>query len=193
MKNTLIALFAITIVSCVNAPKDYVTLSGKITDKNSDSVMVRTRTYSKTIKVDENGIFSDTLKVETGTYNFYDGSESTSIFLKNGYDLNITLDTKLFDESISYAGNGAESNNFLASYSLLREELLDQDFLELDKEAFDDFPSSTTNGTVDRNRLVVESLAGRVFQLFESRSNMSTSFRLPPMRKTWRSNCTDEW
>ena len=51
MKNTLIALFAITIVSCVNAPKDYVTLSGKIIDKNSDSVVVRTRTYSKTIKV----------------------------------------------------------------------------------------------------------------------------------------------
>jgi thiol-disulfide isomerase/thioredoxin len=136
MKNLFLSFLAIAIASCSNAPKDYVTLSGKITNKISDSVVVRTRSYSKIIKVTEDGTFSDTLKVVSGIYNFYDGGESTSIFLKNGYDLNITLDTKQFDETISYSGNGAESNNFIAGYSLLREELLNQDFLDLDKEAF---------------------------------------------------------
>ena len=64
MKKIIYILTVLVIVSCSNEPKDYVTLSGKITDKSSDSVVVRTRTYSKTIAVNEDGTFSDTLKVE---------------------------------------------------------------------------------------------------------------------------------
>ncbi len=134
MKKISLLLVAILIASCTNEPKDYVTLSGKITDKSSDSVVVRTRTFSKTIAVNEDGTFSDTLKIEAGVFNFYDGNESTNIFLKNGFDLNITLDTKEFDESISFSGTGAESNTFLAKKAIVSEKLLDQDFDRFNKE-----------------------------------------------------------
>jgi len=60
MKKLTLLLVAIVIASCANEPKDYVTLSGKITDKSSDSVVVRTRTFSRTIAVNEDGTFSDT-------------------------------------------------------------------------------------------------------------------------------------
>ncbi|MDN3641278.1 TlpA disulfide reductase family protein [Lutimonas halocynthiae] len=131
MKKIVYFLLVLTIMSCQNEPKDYVSISGQITDKNSDSVVIRNRTYSKTIAVNEDGSFSDTLKVETGTYSFYDGGESTSIFLKNGYDLTVTLDTKMFDETVKYTGNGAEQSNFLAEKSLLQEKMLDLDELLL--------------------------------------------------------------
>jgi len=36
------------------------------------------------------GTFSDTLKVVTGNYNFFDGLEGTSMYLKNGFDLVIS-------------------------------------------------------------------------------------------------------
>ena len=135
MKKLLIAICALAIVACKEEPKDYVTFSGKITDKSSDSVVLRTRTYSKTIKVNEDGTFSDTLKVETGVYNFYDGNESTSVFLKNGYDINITLDTKMFDETIKYTGTGAEQSAFLAEKALLEEKLLDmENFISLKED-----------------------------------------------------------
>ncbi len=136
MKKLILLLVAITIASCVNdtKEKDYVTLSGKITDKNSDSVIVRTRTFSKTIAVNEDGTFSDTLKVEAGMFNFFDGKESTNLYLKNGYDLNITIDTKMFNETIKYSGNGSESNTFLAKKSLISEELLGQDFDTFNRE-----------------------------------------------------------
>jgi thiol-disulfide isomerase/thioredoxin len=134
MKKLIYFIAALAIVSCKNEPKDYVTFSGKITDKNSDSVVVRSRTFTKTIQVSEDGTFSDTLKVEKGVYSFFDGSESASIFLENGYDINMTLDTKMFDETIKYTGNGSESNNFLAAKSLLEEKLYDQDFSSLDKK-----------------------------------------------------------
>lgn len=120
-------MVAVAIASCKNEPKDYVSISGSITDKNSDSVVIRSRSYSKTIKVKEDGTFSDTLKVETGVYSFYDGGESTSVFLKNGFDLAITLDTKMFDETVKYSGIGAEHSNFLAEKALLQESLLDLD------------------------------------------------------------------
>lgn len=140
MKKTLIAIGALSIIACQQAPKevkDYVTFSGKITNQNSDSLMVRSRTYSKTIKVNQDGTFKDTLKVEAGLYNIFDGSESSTVFLKNGYDLNLTLDTKQFDETITYTGEGAENSNFLAEKSLLEEKLLDQDFSSMDMAALD--------------------------------------------------------
>ena len=115
MKKLLILCCALVVaVACKEEPKDYVTLSGKITDKNSDSLVVRTRGFSKAIQVNEDGTFKDTLKVETGLYFLYDGSESTSVFLKNGFDLNVTIDTKAFDETVKYTGTGSEHSNFLA-------------------------------------------------------------------------------
>ena len=128
-KLLLVTTAAITILACKEEPKDYVTLSGKITDQNSDSIVVRSREYSKTIKVNSDGTFKDTLKVETGVYNFTDGSESSSIFLKNGFDITLTLDTKQFDETIKYTGTGAEHSNFLAKNALMQEQLLDLDVL----------------------------------------------------------------
>src|SRR5690606_41195927 len=120
MKKILFLFSALAIISCKEEPKDYVTFSGKISNKSSDSVVVRSKDYSKTIKVNEDGSFSDTLKVETGVYNFFDGNESTNLFLKNGFDINLTLDTKEFDETITYTGIGSEHSNFLAQKSLDR-------------------------------------------------------------------------
>ena len=74
MKQLLLLLSALAIVSCQQEPKDYVTLTGKITNKNSDSLLVVTQTFSKTIKVNEDGTFKDTLKVEPGIYNIFDGT-----------------------------------------------------------------------------------------------------------------------
>ena len=126
MKKYLFVLGALSIFACQDdAPKDYVTLSGTITNKNSDSLVVRNREYSKTIAVNDDGTFSDTLKVETGIYSIFDGSESTNLFLKNGYELDMTIDTKMFDESVKYEGIGSEQSNFLAQKSLKEEKLLD--------------------------------------------------------------------
>jgi thiol-disulfide isomerase/thioredoxin len=137
MKKLLFIALAIALVACNEAPKDYATLSGKITNKNSDSLILRTRTgYTKTIKVLEDGTFSDTLKVEAGIYNLFDGTEFTNIFLKNGVDIHITIDAKEFDETISFTGKGAETSNYLAKKSLIQQKSLTPDLLDLEEEAF---------------------------------------------------------
>lgn len=132
---TTVSLFAL---SCHSGIKDYVTLSGRIENQNSDSVMVRSRAYNKTIKVDEKGHFKDTLKVDSGKYSFFDGKEQTTLFLKNGYNLKIRLNTDEFDETIAFKGKGAEANNYLAKKALLQETLLyDFSIYDLDREVFD--------------------------------------------------------
>lgn len=140
MKKALyIAVFALGFIACKQeAPKDYVSFSGTITDKNSDSLIVRSRTYSKKIDVKADGTFSDTLKVEKGVYNVFDGKESTSIFLENGFDLNLTLDTKQFDETIVYTGVGEDINNYLAQKALLQEKLVyNQNLFDLNNTDFE--------------------------------------------------------
>jgi len=128
MKKIVFFIAVLAIVSCEKkAPKDYVTFSGNIIDQNSDSIVIRSRSYSKTIHVNEDGTFKDTLKVQPGVYSFYDGKESTSIFLKNGYDIQMTLDTKMFDETAKYVGEGSKSSNFLAQMAMFQEKLLDID------------------------------------------------------------------
>ncbi len=139
MKHLLLLILTLSIVGCKNEPektKDYVTFSGKIIDKNSDSIVIRNDSYSKTIKVNDEGVFKDTLKVETGIYTFYDGGESTNIYLQNGYDLNMTLDTKMFDETIQYSGRGAETNNYFAKKALMEESLYPPSFFDMEEADF---------------------------------------------------------
>jgi len=133
-----VLVVALGVFSCKEGPKDYVTLSGKITNQNSDSLVVRSRIYSKKIDVNKDGTFSDTLKVETGNYSIFDGGESTSLYLKNGFDLTMTLDTKQFDETVKYVGIGADANNYLAATALLQESVFeDEDLFKLEKKEFD--------------------------------------------------------
>ncbi|WP_103864798.1 TlpA disulfide reductase family protein [Aquimarina sp. I32.4] len=148
MKKLVIALIAIAVTaSCTKeVTKDYVTLSGKITDKNSDSLMIVTRGFKKVIKVNEDGSFKDTLKVAAGKHTFFDGKEQTTMYLKNGYDVQITLDTKQFDETIIYNGIGADASNYLAKRALMEEESLrDSALFDLDTSGFDKKVDEVTN------------------------------------------------
>lgn len=140
MKKLIYVLsIALIILSCKEeASKDYVTLSGKITNQNSDSLMVLARGFSKKINVKEDGSFSDTLKVKKGNFSLYDGVEQTTAYLENGFDLNMTIDTKEFDETVKYTGVGSEASNYLAAKALLQESVFDDaSMFELEKSKFD--------------------------------------------------------
>jgi thiol-disulfide isomerase/thioredoxin len=184
MKKIIYFIAALAIISCKNEPKDYVTFSGTITDQNSDSVVVRSRTYSKTIQVQEDGTFSDTLNVAPGVYSLYDGGESTSIFLKNGYDIKMTLDTKMFDESAKYTGTGSENSNFLAEKSLLEEKLLDiENFTSLKENEIGtalDKVKSELNEFYVSNKAVDTSLTNGAIKTLE------------PMMKYYKSSVGDQ-
>lgn len=100
------------------AQADKVKFTAQIENPNSDSLVIRSRTFTKTIKADSKGTYTDAFAVQPGMYQLFDGAEYASLFLKNGYDLSITMDAKEFDETIFYRGAGAQENNFLAKKAL---------------------------------------------------------------------------
>ena len=140
MKKLIYLVSAVVLLaSCKNEEvKDYVTFSGTITNQNSDSLVLKSVDYSKTLKVNADGTFSDTLKIVSGYFRLFDGTEATTLYLKNGFDLVLSMDTKEFDESIKYTGAGAEYNNYLAARALKRESIFEDEALfTVDQAGFD--------------------------------------------------------
>lgn len=140
MKKLVVLLSVIAIVACTEEKKmnDYVTFSGTITNKKSDTIRIAKRGFSKAIPVNADGTFSDTLKVTPGIYYFDDSNENTPVFLRNGYEIAMTIDTEQFDETAKYTGLGSEQSNYLAEKSLFEEKLFgDGDLGDLDEAGLD--------------------------------------------------------
>jgi hypothetical protein len=113
---TLILSFLI-FSSCTETPKNYATLSGEITNLNEfKKITISNRDgYKKEIRVNDDGTFNDTLNVNEGLYSFFDGNEVGMIYLKNNNTTSFTLDTKAFDETLKFKGDGADKSNFMTN------------------------------------------------------------------------------
>jgi thiol-disulfide isomerase/thioredoxin len=124
--------------SCSEKTKDYVTVSGKISNPNKlNEIVISNRAgYSKKIKVKKDGSFSDTLNIEEGIYRFYDGIEMGSIFLKNNNNTSFTLDTKNFDETLKFEGDDADKSNFIVSSNLIQEKFLTEEIFNSNQKEF---------------------------------------------------------
>ena len=115
-KIVLLFLFAFT---SVWAQTEDVKFSASVKNRNSDSIVISSqRGTIKVLKADAKGNFKDSFTVQPGFYQLFDGAESASLYLKNGYDLTMTMDAKLFDETITFKGKGEKENNFLAKLTL---------------------------------------------------------------------------
>jgi thiol-disulfide isomerase/thioredoxin len=131
IKSLLWALSCILcLASCNKGNKtekaDYVLFSGKVsnTSENEINVYGNDNDFQKAIQINEDGTFSDTLKIESkGFYTYKIGREKSYLYLDQGDQLELTIDTKQFDESIKYTGTAADPNNYLAKKTLIRETL----------------------------------------------------------------------
>lgn len=137
MKKIVVVLCAVALSNVSFAQKEYVTFEAKIENRNSDKILINgPKKYKKEISLNKEGFFKDTLKVADGMYQFYDGAESTMLYLRNGYDLKMKLNAKEFDETIVYEGKGAKENNFLAQNALYEEGFDYDSALALDEPTF---------------------------------------------------------
>jgi hypothetical protein len=119
------SILTLLILSCTNPKKEnkqHLILSGTIENPNSDSLVLKNNKDKSIFTFHlTDGIFMDTLDIENGFYNLFDGKEETQVYLERNYKINITLNTKEFDESIQYTGDGAGENNYMAKKALLEE------------------------------------------------------------------------
>ena len=157
MKKLLLLFAVIAMVSCgKKAPKDYVTLQGKIQNANNETLTILGQNFKKDISVAKDGTYNDTLKVTDGFHGFNDGLNQSFIYLKNGYDVTLNFDTKDFPNSIAFAGEGSGTNDYLITkLDFIKKEHLDNPKLmfELEKLEFDE---RLANLTKDLEALIVD-------------------------------------
>ncbi len=122
MKRLIVLVSILTIIACKQEPKDYVTISGKIENPAGKVISINGYNYIKEISLNEDGTFSDTLKIQSGYYSIGHGRETLTAYLVPTNDLSFVLNTKEFDESIKYEGSGATNNNYLTAKYLFNEQ-----------------------------------------------------------------------
>lgn len=146
----LVILFLFAVLS-VNAQEtsQMVSFEGKIANRNSDSIVLATgKNFKKTLRLNKRGQFKEAFEIPAdGLFQLFDGSETTLLFLKNGYNLKLTMDAKKFDESIKYEGNGAKENNYLAQKALTDEAF------EKDLDVLFTEDESTFNASLEKKKM----------------------------------------
>ena len=118
MKKISLALFTLFVItSCSNEhSKEYISVSGKLENNKDSLITITGRTgVVKTISINNDGSFKDTLKVEKGAiYSFQTSRKKrVLIYLKNGFNINITGNSEKFMTSFEYSGEGASNSNFI--------------------------------------------------------------------------------
>ncbi len=121
MKKIFTVVLVLVVIACKQEPRDYVTLSGKISNPHeTNSIRIyKGNEYEKIVSVNEDGTFTDTLKVLEGDYRFKHGDEYGSIYLKNNNTSSFTFDYEDTDATLIYEGDASDINNFSIQTYLL--------------------------------------------------------------------------
>lgn len=125
MKKALLLFFASLLSGFAQTNTNTVSITVKIANRNSDTLTISSgRSFKEIVPINKKGEFQTTFEgtKDGGLYRLNDGVEGTTLFLKNGYNLSLTLDAKEFDETIVFKGTGANENNYLAKKALSEEQ-----------------------------------------------------------------------
>ena len=131
-KNYLFVLLTLSMFFSCNKSKTEVIVQGNIINPMGETVQLvgpgemedgkLSLNFQQEINVDENGNFIDTLNLKSSAYFFFiHGRERTQLFLEPGNKLSINLDSRKFDESITFSGDGSENNTYLKKRFLYQE------------------------------------------------------------------------
>ncbi|MGJ3233801.1 TlpA family protein disulfide reductase [Marivirga sp.] len=122
-------LLSITVIfllaSCnPNEENLQTSVSGKVLNPKEEVVSFRLQDTTVTVNMNKEGMFEADLPLDkANTLVFAHGEEISTLYLRPGDQLSLTIDTEEFDETLQYKGIGAPINNFLASIVLLEDSL----------------------------------------------------------------------
>ncbi|WMN11326.1 TlpA disulfide reductase family protein [Marivirga salinae] len=113
------------LASCSPEKENMVTsLKGEVINPKGDNISLRLQDTTITAALDSVGNFQTNIPINKAEkVVFAHGNEITTLYLRPGDQLSLTIDPREFDESIKYEGKGAAINNFLASTVLMEDTL----------------------------------------------------------------------
>ncbi|HEU4789025.1 MAG TPA: hypothetical protein VFS71_05020 [Flavobacterium sp.] len=135
----VVALFFAFNANCQT--KNYASLKVKIANLEVDSLVIisyKNPDFKKVIKADSDGVFKDTLSVKADKYYVSNCSNvfPNGVYLNNGYDLKITVDSKEPGKTITFSGKGATENEFVMTFAKNEENFDYESLMQLDQSTF---------------------------------------------------------
>jgi len=108
-------------------PVDYAVITGNLSNSNVEHPVIlsgiKDRSYRNNIELAEDGSFSDTIRGEKGLYQINYKKKRSTIYLEDGFNLNINANLKKLDSTIAFNGAGAAENNFIKARAKKAKEL----------------------------------------------------------------------
>ncbi|WP_439127962.1 TlpA family protein disulfide reductase [Polaribacter sp.] len=141
-KISLLFLAIITLFSCTKeAPLNYITLKGKLENNKEKTLTISDRRNNtiKTITINEDGTFKDTLKVDKADIYVLQTSniKKAPIYLKNSFDIYLEGNANDFMNSFKFSGKGAENSSYIIAQVLESQKIGNpQLIVSLEKEEF---------------------------------------------------------
>ena len=133
----LISTLLLVLMVTFSFAQETMTFEAKITNKNGDILFIKeNRNIIQEIKIDNKGVFKATFPIKEGMYQLFDGKEYAQLFLKNGYNLKMTMDASKFDETIKFDGKGSKENNFMSKLVMENSKFPYEDLLAMDEGNF---------------------------------------------------------
>lgn len=102
-----------------------VTISGTIKNSENKSISIQGDFYEMDIPLEPNGYFSKTITIEyVGKYILVADQEYTEVYLGDNASLNIEVDLKNFNASITFGGSLGPQNNYIQKRENLKNTIL---------------------------------------------------------------------
>lgn len=134
---TYLLALAIAAFSCKQeAPVDYAVVSGKIANSSGElTINSMDRSFKEVIEVAEDGSFTDTLRIDAGTYMLAQGRNFTQLHIEDGANINVDFDASDFKNTLAISGEGSEISNYLLAKGKKETEMRGQGtaFFELEE------------------------------------------------------------
>lgn len=143
-----IAFFTVFLFCFSSIAQNTIDFQVKIMNRKSDVVQLKNNgNLIKELKMNSDGFFQDKFSVEEGIYQLFNGQDYALLFLKNGYNLKVTLDATNFDKTTRFEGMGADENNYLHVGIVALKNLDIEYWLSLDSATFNE--TLTSQKTAD--------------------------------------------
>lgn len=121
--NFSLLLLALFLIGCLNTSKTNlkeINISGQIINPILDNIKFESTDSTFTVELTKDGNFTFSFTADSSLYLSLSHGEYTSMFVKPGDNIELSLNTDEFDESVNY--KGSEASNFLAKKYLINEQ-----------------------------------------------------------------------
>ena len=121
--NFSLLLLALFLIGCLNTSKTnlkVINISGQIINPILDNIKFESTDSTFTVELTKDGNFTFSFTADSSLYLSLSHGEYTSMFVKPGDNIELSLNTEEFDESVNY--KGSEASNFLAKKYLINEQ-----------------------------------------------------------------------